>query len=328
MCRSPRSPVFIAQIEQKPVIQAAKPSIWATETLDVGDHLAVSHEQRELGMVLKSRRGEAKTRVSAERIDARLVAMASPDYLTWPDEHLRPSVAATYDEAVSDRFSSEAVVPAVDVLAELAGDGKAVEFAVGTGRLALPLAASGTVVFGVDFSDAMVSELHRKDGAERISVTIGDMTETQVCSDAALVYLVFNTIGNLRTQELQVACFRNAAAHLQPGGRFLIENLVPDLHGLSAGETIRPFDVSPHHLGFDEFVDRVHQILISHHYFIDGDRVQRVSGSFRYVWPSELDLMAQLAGLVLESRWADWQRNPFTDSSKSHVSVWRKPFTA
>ena len=253
-----------------------------------------------------------------------MVVMASSDYLSWPDQHLKPSVAANYDDAVADRYTAETVDPAVDVLAGLAGDGTAVEFAVGTGRLAIPLAASGTVVFGIDFSEAMLYELQKNDGAERIRVTVGDMTETQVCSDAALVYLVFNTIGNLRTQQQQIACFRNAAAHLKPGGRFLIENNVPNLHGLSVGETIRLHDVSPHHLGFDEYADRVNQILISH-YFIDDDRVRTLSGAFRYVWPSELDLMAQLAGLTLESRWADWHRSPFTDTSKSHISVWRKP---
>jgi len=251
--------------------------------------------------------------------------MATSDHLSWPDQHLDASVAASYDDAVSDRFSADAVVPAVDVLAELAGDGAAVEFAVGTGRLALPLAATGAVVHGIDFSEAMLAELRKKEGAERISLTLGDMTETRVCSDASLVYLVFNTIGNLRSQYQQVACFVNAAAHLRPGGCFVIENNVPNLYGLSAGETIRPVDVSPHHLGFDEFVDRVNQILVSHHYFIDGDRVRTVSGAFRYVWPSELDLMARLAGLTLESRWADWHRSPFVDASTSHVSAWRKP---
>jgi SAM-dependent methyltransferase len=171
--------------------------------------------------------------------------MASAHYLSWPDEHLNPSVAANYDEAVASRYSAETVVPAVEVLAGLAGTGIAVEFGVGTGRLALPLAAAGTVVVGIDFSEAMLSELQKKNGAERIQVTVGDMTDIQVCRDAALVYLVFNTIGNLRTQQQQIACFRNAAAHLKPGGCFLIENNVPDLHGLAAGETIRPNDVSP-----------------------------------------------------------------------------------
>jgi SAM-dependent methyltransferase len=248
----------------------------------------------------------------------------TPDYLLKPDEHLRRSVAASYDAAVADRFTPEAVDPAVDVLAELASDGVAVEFAVGTGRLALPLAARGTTVHGIDFSEAMLNELRRKPGADQIAVTMGDMTTARVCDDASLVFLVFNTIGNLRTQQQQVACFRNAAAHLRPGGCFVIENMVPNLFGLAPGETIRPFDVSANHLGFDEFVDRTNQILVSHHYFIDGDRVRTVSGAFRYVWPSELDLMAELAGLSFESRWADWLRSPFTDTSPSHVSVWRK----
>jgi SAM-dependent methyltransferase len=250
--------------------------------------------------------------------------MSTADYMSKPDEHLRRSVAASYDAAVADRFTAAAVDPAVDLLADLAGEGVAVEFAVGTGRLALPLAVRGTKVHGIDFSEAMLEQLRRKSGADQITVTVGDMTTTQVCNDASLVYLVFNTIGNLRTQQQQVACFRNAAAHLRPGGRFVIENIVPNLFGLAAGETIRPFDVSPNHLGFDEFVDRTNQILLSHHYFIDGDRVRTVSGAFRYVWPSELDLMAQLAGLTFESRWADWRQSPFIDTSPSHVSVWRK----
>ncbi len=251
--------------------------------------------------------------------------MPTPDSVSLPDPHLSPLVAANYDEGVSERFSAEAVGPAVDVLAELAGAGAAVEFAVGTGRLALPLAETGTAVHGIDFSEPMLAELRKKEGAERISLTAGDMTTTQVCTDASLVYLVFNTITNLRTQQLQVACFRNAAAHLKPGGRFVVENGVPKLHQMTPGESIRPFDVSPHHLGFEEYVDLVNQISISHHYFIDGDRARTSSGAFRYVWPSELDLMAELAGMALEHRWADWNRDQFAGDSPSHVSVWRKP---
>lgn len=251
--------------------------------------------------------------------------MDAPDYLTAPDQHLDPNVAAGYDAAVSDRFGADAVAAAVEVLTELAGDGRAAEFAVGTGRIALPLAATGVDVLGIDVSEPMLNELRKKPGADRISLTVGDMTETQVCSDASLVYLVFNTIGNLRSQRLQVACFRNAAAHLRPGGRFVIENGVPRLRRLPVGESILPFDVSPHHLGFDEYRDLVEQILVSHHYFVDGDRVRTVVGAFRYVWPSELDLMAELAGLTLEARWSSWERTPFTGESPSHVSVWRKP---
>ena len=251
--------------------------------------------------------------------------MPRPSYLASPDPHLNPLVAAVYDEAEADRFTTEAVTSAVDALVDLAGGGTAVEFAVGTGRLAVPLAGRGVVVHGIDFSEPMLAELRKKQGAERVSLTVGDMTETQVCDDATLVYLVFNTITNLRTQRQQVACFRNAAAHLAPGGCFVVENGLPQLHRLPGGETIIPFDVSERHLGFEEYVDLVDQISISHHYFIDGDRVRTESAAFRYVWPSELDLMAELAGLTFESRWADWHRSPFTGDSPSQVSVWRKP---
>ncbi len=250
--------------------------------------------------------------------------MTDPDYLSQPDAHLNPVVAASYDGGLPKSHRGEAIRSAVGVLAELAGDGVAVEFAVGTGRIALPLAEAGTSVVGIDFSEAMLAELGKKPGSEAVSVTLGDMTTTQVCSDANLVYLVFNSITNLRAQELQVDCFRNAAAHLVPGGRFVVENGVPRLHHLAPGETIIAFDVSPEHLGFDEYVDQVNQISISHHYHIKGDRVRTTSPSFRYVWPSELDLMAKMAGMTLENRWADWNRNEFVNDSPSHVSVWRK----
>ncbi len=273
-------------------------------------------------------RGERSSRLDS--IDGEmLLGMSIPEYLSWPDEHLKRSVAANYDEAVSERFNDEAVGPAVNVLAKLARDGAAVEFAVGTGRLAIPLAATGTLVYGIDFSEPMLDELRKKIGAERIRLTVGDMTETKVCADAAVVYLVFNTIGNLRTQQQQVACFRNGATHLRRGGCFVIENIVPNLRGLlpdgGSESRFRPSRITAQHVAFDEFVDQVNQILISHHYFINGDRVQVVSGSFRYTWPSELDLMAELAGLEFESRWADWNRNVFTADSPSHVSIWRKP---
>jgi len=245
--------------------------------------------------------------------------------LSEPDPHLSRRVAAAYDRAHRSEFTDAAVGPAVELLAEIAAGGAAVEFAVGTGRIALPLSAVGVEVHGIDFSEPMLAELRGKVGAERIDITVGDMTTTRVCSDASLVYLVFNTITNLRAQAQQVECFRNAAAHLAPGGRFVIENDVPILRNLPPGETLHPFDVSAEHLGFDEYVDYVNQISISRHYFINGDRVRVSAGAFRYVWPSELDLMAQIAGMELESRWADWHRAPFTGESRSHVSVWRKP---
>ncbi|HDH03438.1 MAG TPA: class I SAM-dependent methyltransferase [Actinobacteria bacterium] len=250
--------------------------------------------------------------------------MPDHDYLSASDAHLDPLVAAAYDDSLDDHFKPEVIRGAVSILAELAGDGPAVEFAVGTGRLALPLAETGVGVHGIDISEPMLERLQNKPGADLVNVVIGDMTSTLVCTDARLVYLVFNTIMNLRTQEHQVACFRNAAAHLSTGGRFLVETIVPELRQLPPGETIRPFEISSQHLGFDEYVDLVNQISISHHYFIDGDQVRTSSPAFRYVWPSELDLMAELAGLKLEARWANWDRDSFTGDSRSHVSVWQK----
>lgn len=246
------------------------------------------------------------------------------DHLSIPDQHLDPVVAANYDAQVPERFEPALLDAAVAVLIDLANGGDVVEFAVGTGRIALPLAAAGVSVSGLDASQPMLDQMAKKPGADQIPVTLGDMTTTCITDDASLVYLVFNTIGNLRTQALQVECFRNAAAHLAPGGRFLIQNMVPKLASLPPGETIRANEITPRHLGFDEFVDRVDQILVSHHYFIDGDDIRTLSGAFRYVWPSELDLMAQLAGMTLEHRWADWSRAPFTGDSPAHVSVWRK----
>lgn len=250
--------------------------------------------------------------------------MTEPEYLSTPDAHLDPVVAASYDSSDSGRFSTVEIDRVVDFLRSLPGSGPAVEFAVGTGRIAIPLAETGMVVHGIDFSEPMLTQLRNKPGSHNVNSVHGDMTSTQLCDDASLVYLVFNTIMNLRTQSQQVDCFRNAAAHLAPGGSFVIETVVPELHSLPPGETIRPFDISPDHLGFDEYVDLVNQISISHHYFIDGTQVRTSSPAFRYVWPSELDLMAQLAGMTLTERWADWDRSRFTGDSGSHVSVWKK----
>ena len=249
------------------------------------------------------------------------------DLFATPDPHLDPIVAANYDAGHGVEFTARSIATTVDVLAELAGDGPVAEFAIGTGRIALPLADRGVVVSGVDISRPMLEQLAAKPGATRISTTLGDMTTTTMGEDFSLVYLVFNTIMNLRTQDAQVACFMNARQHLRPGGRFVIETMVPELHNLGAGQTILPFDLSATHLGFDEYLDRANQILVSHHYHIDDGRVRTSSPVFRYVWPSELDLMARLAGLQLEHRWADWERTPFTSESAGHVSVWRRPST-
>ena len=241
------------------------------------------------------------------------------EWLDKPDAHLDPVVAATYDDASGDTAELAATV---DRLVELADGGPAVEFAIGTGRIALPLAARGVPVSGMDVSEPMLAELRAKPGAADVEAVEGDMTTTLLRDDASLVYLVFNTIMNLRTQDAQVACFANAAAHLRPGGRFVIETMVPELAALAPGETQRLFDVSPGHVGVDEYLDPVDQILVSHHWFVDGDRARQSSNAFRYVWPSELDLMARLAGLTLEHRHADWSGAPFTAESRRHVSVW------
>lgn len=247
------------------------------------------------------------------------------DWRDLPDPHLDPIVAATYDRSGAAEFEPSSIEAAVDVLAGLAGDGGAVEFAIGTGRIALPLAGRGIAVSGMDISRPMLEQLRAKPGADLVRATVGDMTATLLGDDFAVTYLVYNSIMNLRTQEAQVACFANAARHLRPGGRFVVETIVPELRRLGPGETIRPFEVSSTHLGFDEYIDPVDQILLSHHYHIEGDRVRVSSPAFRYVWPAELDLMARLAGLELEHRWADWRRAPFTGDSTGHVSVWRKP---
>lgn len=244
---------------------------------------------------------------------------------TVPDQHLDPVVAATYDERVTARFDPELLRATIRCLADLAGDGRALEFAIGTGRVALPLAATGVEVHGIELSEPMLDRLRSKPGGAEIPVAIGDMTTTRAAGEFSLVYLVFNTIGNLTTQAAQIACFHNAAAHLAPGGRFVIEVGVPDPPRRHDPNRHRPFDVSDEHLGIDEYPDDTNQILVSHHYRPGADDAARISGRFRYVWPSELDLMAQLAGMSSEHRWADWSRSPFTDRSPEHVSVWRVP---
>jgi SAM-dependent methyltransferase len=232
--------------------------------------------------------------------------------------------AASYDEDVAAMFEPDVLDATVDLLAELADGGAALEFAVGTGRVALPLAARGVPVSGLDVSEPMLARLRAKPGADAVTVTRADFTTDRVEGSFALVYLVFNTIMNVTTQAEQVATFRNAAAHLAPGGRFVIETMVPQLQRLPPGERVHPFTVTPTRLGFDEY-DVATQRMWSHHYVLDGERTRVFSVPFRYAWPAELDLMAQLAGMELEHRWADWSRAPFTGDSTSSVSVWRRP---
>ena len=238
--------------------------------------------------------------------------------------HFGESVASTYDESSDAMFDPAVVGPTVDFLADLAGDGRALELGVGTGRIAIPLAARGVEVHGIDLSRAMTDRLRAKPGGQDIGITIGDFASAQAGGTFRLAYLVFNTIDNLTTQADQVACFRNVAAHLEPGGCFVIEVGVPVLRRLPYGERFVLFDMSPTHWGFDEY-DVANQGMISHHFELRDGKVEKSSGPFRYVWPAELDLMAELAGLRLRDRWAGWQREPFTNESRQHVSVWAKP---
>jgi SAM-dependent methyltransferase len=241
-----------------------------------------------------------------------------------PEDHFGQRVAERYDESTADMFDPAVLDPAVDFLAGLAGDGAALELGIGTGRVALPLAARGIRVHGIDLSEAMVARLRAKPGADRVGVTIGDFATTKVDGRFSLAYLVFNTIMNLTTQDEQVACFGNVADHLEPGGCFVVEVMVPDLQRLPRGETYRPFDVSESHLGFDEY-DVARQGLVSHHFFrSEGGSFERLSQPFRYAWPAELDLMGRLAGMILRERWSSWTRGPFTSDSAQHVSVWEK----
>jgi len=241
-----------------------------------------------------------------------------------PKDYFGERVAARYDESSADLFEPAVVDPVVEFLAGLAGRGAALEFGIGTGRIALPLARRGIPVHGIDLSEAMVARLRAKPGAEQIGVTIGDFATTAVEGRFSVAYLVFNTIMNLTSQEEQAACFQNVAAHLAPGGCFVIEVMVPALQRLPPGETVRAFTMTATRLGFDEY-DVASQGLVSHHYSVVDGRLEVASMPFRYVWPSELDLMARLAGMTLRERWSGWKREPFTSDSTSHVSVWEKP---
>jgi SAM-dependent methyltransferase len=240
-----------------------------------------------------------------------------------PEDHFGERVAERYDDEEGEMFGPAVVEATVGFLAGLAGGRPALELGVGTGRIALPLAARGVRVQGIDLSEAMVARLRAKRGGEAIDVVIGDFATTRVDGAFALVFVVFNTIMNLTSQDAQVACFRNAAAHLEPGGCFVVEVVVPDLRRLPYGERFVLFDVSERHVGIDEY-DVAEQGLVSHHLQAVDGSFNRSSGPFRYVWPAELDLMAQLAGLRLRERWGDWNREPFTSESRKHVSVWEK----
>jgi SAM-dependent methyltransferase len=233
------------------------------------------------------------------------------------------ATAEGYDRTSAHMFAADVLDPAVDFLVSLAGAGPALEFAVGTGRVAIPLATRGVPVTGIELSRPMADQLHRK--RPDIPVTVGDMATTTVPGTFSLVYVVWNSIGNVRTQAEQVATFGNAARHLAPGGYFVVELGVPPLRRFPPGQTAVPFHVGGHHVGFDT-LDLVTQQGTSHHYWrADDGTVRYAASNFRYVWPAELDLMAKLAGLELDRRVADWDGESFTGDSESAVSVWRKP---
>lgn len=238
------------------------------------------------------------------------------------------ALTAQMEEAGANVFAPDVLRPTVDLLIELAGSGgRALEFGVGTGRVAIPLGEQGITVHGIDLSPAMLAQLRSKPAGGVVAVTLGDIATTRVDGTFDLVYAVWNTFMNLTTQEAQVACCRNAAAHLRPGGLFVVELEAPAIQGLLPGETFRPFRVLPSSVGIDEF-DVVTQLITSHHYWSEEGRFELWSSPCRYVWPSELDLMAQLAGMTLRDRWGGWQREPFTSTSKEFVCVYEKAQSA
>jgi SAM-dependent methyltransferase len=240
------------------------------------------------------------------------------------DGYFGERVAAAYDDPDSEMFTPAAIDPVADLLAELAAGGRALELGIGTGRIALPLARRGVPVHGIDMSRAMTDRLRAKPGGDAVGVTIGDFATAKVDGTFSVAYLVFNTIMNLTTQEAQVACFRNVAAHLRPGGCFVIEVHIPQLRRLPPGQNVLPFHVSPDRWAFDVY-DPATQAMSSNYVEVAGGRGEYRSIPFRYVWPAELDLMAQLAGMRLRDRWDGWTREPFTSESDQHVSVWEKP---
>jgi SAM-dependent methyltransferase len=239
--------------------------------------------------------------------------------ITWDSD-----IAEAYDATYVAMFEPSVLEPIVDLLAELAGGGNALELAVGTGRVALPLSERGVPVQGIELSHHMVEQLRAKPSADAVPVTIGDMTSARVPGTFTLVYLLANTIMNVTTQDEQLAVFANAAAHLDSGGCFVVEVIVPQLRRVPPGEIGRIFRLDPHHVGIETFDDPVGQIAWSHHWISSGERLVHHAAPYRYVWPSELDLMAKLAGFQLRARWGGWDRSPFTAESASQVAVFEK----
>jgi SAM-dependent methyltransferase len=239
------------------------------------------------------------------------------------DGYFDRDVAEGYDDRTDEMFAPHVVGATVDFLLEHANGGGLLEFGIGTGRIALPLSRREVRVAGIDISRAMLDQLASKEGGERIDVTKGDFATTRVAGSFSVVYLIFNTIMNLTTQAEQVECFRNAAEHLEPGGRFVVEVMIPDLRRLPPGQTSVVFRSDESGWGIDEY-DVANQGLVSHHLEETGDGLRRFTIPFRYVWPGELDLMAEMAGMRLIARHAGWDGRPFTSESSQHVSVWEK----
>jgi SAM-dependent methyltransferase len=238
---------------------------------------------------------------------------------TWGQD-----IAEAYDATSADMFDPSVLGPTVDLLAELADGGPALELAIGTGRVALPLSERGIEVHGIELSPHMAGQLSNKAGSETVPVTIGDMTSTRVSGEFKLVYLVWNGIMNVTAQDQQIAVFHNAFRHLERGGRFVVEVIVPQLRKMPLGEAARVFTHEPHHVGVETFDDLVGQIAWSHHWMSVEGRLVHHSAPYRYVWPSELDLMARLAGFRLHDRWADWSRTPFASDSENQVAVFER----
>jgi SAM-dependent methyltransferase len=235
-------------------------------------------------------------------------------------------IAEFYDATSTEMYHPAILNPAVDFLAELnsvVGGGRALELGIGTGRVGLPLSQRGVDVHGIEISTDMFAQLRAKPGADRVGVTVGDFATTKVEGTFTLAFLVFNTISNLLTQDEQVECFKNVADHLEDGGCFVVELWIPELQKLVPGEHIRAFTATPERLGFDEY-EVAAQRVTSHHYWLNGDQFTSFSSHHRYLWPSELDLMARLAGMTLRERWGDWDRQAFTNESAKHISVWEK----
>jgi SAM-dependent methyltransferase len=241
-----------------------------------------------------------------------------------PSVEWGPEIAAVFDTTYPEQFQPDVLEPMVDMLAELAGAGRALELAVGTGRVALPLSARGVEVHGIELSPHMLDQLHRKPGADAVHTVLGDMTATRVPGDFSVVYLVANTLMNVTTQDEQIAVFANAASHLSTGGCFALQLIVPQLRRVPPSEQAWVFTMRPDHVGIETFDDTVEQIAWSHHWIEADGHLVHHAAPYRYVWPSELDLMARLAGFRLRDRWADWHRDPFTSESPSQVVVFEK----